>query len=164
MYKLLLFLLLVPSFASAEIYKCTNSAGQIEFRQTPCLSGNSELVQSSPAVKIPKPELTARYMDPLELPASTIGKMAKISALMDIANIKARDCRVDLEVRKKYDTCKDFLAFIVEGSQYDQAMQIATNLTTEEIKEVEFEYKQLFPKLKRVIQAKEFALASIKQL
>lgn len=154
---------------AASMNKCVDASGHVTFTQQACpdLSAGEQInirpansVQGSGSGR-PGPSAD-KYIQPLDLSGDVTHQVRKIKAVVDIGVMKARDCDWSLKVSKEMDKCMDLLAYLIEGSTYNQAMAQAASYNTQEIAQVSTELKSIIRAASEIIQAKELALAYIR--
>lgn len=165
-YMLFILLFVAVNSIAAPISKCIDPGGRVTFTQGGCPQGHSaEEVRGGAATSAqPKnqPRSTPaadKYVKPLDLDGDVKSRVRKIKAVVDIGRIKAGECDWDLKVSKNPAKCMDLLAYLVEGSVYNQAMEHASNLTEHEMREVQPELRQILRAVEDILQAKELTLA-----
>lgn len=166
MRRLIWVLALLPLYAQAStINKCLSQDGKVMFTQGQCPAGHAvEHLKVRPANSMDNSSNTrigpnaGKYVQPLDLSGDIRQQVRKIKAVVDVGQMKARECDWDLKVSKNPYKCMDLLAYMVEGSTYSQAMQRASEFTTDEIAIAKSELQSILRAVEDILQAKELAL------
>lgn len=165
-----LLALLIPAVShAATVNKCVGHDGKILFTQAACPSGQAgEELKIAPANGMNNSANTRigpradKYVEPLDLSGEITSQILKIKAVVDVGLMKARDCDWDLKVNKQTFKCMDLLAYMIDGSQYSQAMERAASLSNEEIAQVKLEMMEILRAAKEINQAKALTMTYIR--
>lgn len=142
--KRYLLVCLLPCLAAdvlaQQVYKCVDSEGRTTFSQMACQDSTAgeavrihpansmDAIGSSPGRSSGDAPRADKYVRPLDLSGGIQSRFRQVKAVVDVGVQKARDCEWDMRVTRDMDDCKDFLAFLVEGSEYNQALEHMTQL------------------------------------
>lgn len=156
----------VPLAFAATVNKCVGPDGKVLFTQMSCPQNHgAEQFKIAPANGMndsANPRLgppSDKYVKPLELSGSTSQQISRIKAIVDIGLMKARDCDWSLKVDRDPSQCLDLLAYMVEGSTYNQALARAASLTETASAENALQLRIIVSSAERINQAKELVLA-----
>lgn len=164
-----LIALLIPAIApAATVNKCVGQDGKILFTQAACPSGQAaEELKIAPTNGMNNSANTRvgpsadKYVEPLDLSGEITSQILKIKAVVDVGLMKARDCDWDLKVNKQTFKCMDLLAYMIDGSQYSQAMARSASLSDEEITQVKLELMEILRAAKEINQAKALTMTYV---
>jgi hypothetical protein len=142
--SIFLFSMAFINIAHADIYKC-NENGKTIYSQQPCGDKSSNITEkvgvtldrkyTTPSLSTAPPSKThEKYQGNLDFTSdSLIENFSKANAVIDIAEIKGRDCEWAIKVSKEFEKCQDFAQFIVEGGRYSQATSYMGSLGKERL-------------------------------
>ena len=178
--KRYLFACLLPclsaNVSAQQVYKCIDSEGHITFSQMACQDSTAgEAVRvhpansmnaigrspGSPSTQSPRAD---KYVRPLDLSGDIQSRFRQVKAVVDVGVQKARDCEWDMRVTENMDDCKDFLAFIVEGSEYNQALGHMAQLDDSDLAQIQSRVPALLRSMEEVAQVKTSVMAYIRNM
>lgn len=164
---------LCPIASSAKVNKCKVN-GKTVYQQQPC-DDESQNQALSPSVKLmggkrknraPEYEKALKkYKKPLNTTGNKQTDLAMIKGLADLANNKAIDCQVEIKVYGVRNDCADFLAYITEGSKYNQALVALDEISKDKnfINKNRFDFDSIIQNMKKVVEVKTMLVTSVAQ-
>ena len=165
-FNFLALVVVAAPVSAATVNKCVGPDGKVLFTQAACPESHGvQQIDIAPANgmnnsanhRLGPP--ADKYVKPLDLSGSSSQQINRIKAVVDIGVMKARDCNWALKVDRNPAKCMDLLAYMVEGSTYNQAMGKAASLTQQEIAENALTLQSIVRAAEEINQAKELALA-----
>jgi len=156
--------------AKADIYKCEGANGQTIFSQMPCgknqqnVTGkvNSEMPSGKSSEAENSDDYMKKYGGKVDFTGpSGYGNFSKAAAIIDVAAQKGRACEWAIKVDHKYDTCQDFMGYIVEGNRYSQASDYLTKLSKKKPNDVSSsDWDSVLRDMKNVVKYKNLVVQS----
>lgn len=167
-----LLFLFVPFCYGQTVYRCTGPSGETVFSQMACPDNTAgAAVTVRPANTLQSAGGSAagdppadKYVRPLDLDDDIHSNYRRVKALADVGLIKSRNCDWDMKVTKKWDRCKDFMAFMLEGSEYNQALEYVTSLPESDLRAIEHHLPSLNRIVEQITQTKITLMAYIRSL